>query len=609
MNKSETLAASPFRIWLNKVGTFFSKPYNVILLVLGIVVTITTIAPIVAIIKDTLTIHPGTIDAHLTGKTSGFTLVNYIDLFTSRMAKKNLWIPLLNTVYLAVGTCIVSILFGGIFAFLITRTNLAWRKYLSSIFIFPYIMPQWTLAVVWQNLFNSNAVTRTSNGLLASLFGITMPKWWCQGLFPSLVVLGLHYAPFAYILIGGIFRNMDANLEEAATILDTPKWRTMTRITLPMVKPAILSTILLVFGSAMGSYPVPHYLGLSTLSTKYVSMNSKYTGEASILAIIMMVFGVAIMLLNQISLNSRKNYTTVTGKSGQISKINLGKSGKYIIAVILVIFTFFTSIFPIISFAFETFLPNPGDYSFLYTGDSSNLTTKWWLTSENITENGMYGQKGILYNETIWHAFWGTLKVSVACSLLAGTIGTMIGYAVSKNRRSKWANYVNSVAFLPYLMPSIAVGVAFFILFSTEKMNLFNTYTLLIIVGTIKYIPFASRSSLNSMLQLSGEIEEAAIIQDIPWIKRMTRIIIPIQKSSIISGYLLPFMTCLRELSLFMLLCVQGFILSTTLDYFDEMGLYAFSSGINLILIVTILVCNTLVNKVTGASLDKGIGG
>ncbi len=84
-------------------------------------------------------------------------------------------------------------------------------------------------------------------------------------------------------------------------------------------------------------------------------------------------------------------------------------------------------------------------------------------------------------------------------------------------------------------MPSIAVGVAFFILFSTEKLNLFNTYTLLIIVGTVKYIPFASRSSLNSMLQLSGEIEEAAIIQDIPWIKRMTRIIIPIQKSSIIS--------------------------------------------------------------------------
>ena len=609
MKQAAALQANPAAVRRNKVKTFFSKPHNVILLLMGIVLTITTVAPIIAIVQDTFKIHPGTIDAYLAGTSQGYTLVNYTDLFTSPLAKANLWTPLLNTVLLSVGSCIVAILFGGVFAFLITRTNLSCRKYLSSIFIFPYIMPQWTLAVVWQNLFNSNAVTGTSNGLLTSLFNVQMPLWWCKGLFPSLIVLGMHYAPFAYILIGGIFRNMDANLEEAATILDTPKWKTMFRITLPMVKPAILSTILLVFGSSMGSYPVPHYLGLATLSTKYVSMNSKYTGEASILAIIMMIFGVAIMLLNQRSLKSRKNYTTVTGKSGQISKINLGRTGRVVIAVILIIITFFTSIFPIISFAFETFLPNPGDYSFLYTGDANNLTTKWWVTSENVTENGMYGQKGILYNNTIWTAFKGTMLVSVSCALIAGTIGTLIGYAVSKNRRSRWANYVNSVAFLPYLMPSIAVGVAFFILFSNQYFNLFNTYTLLIIAGVIKYIPFASRSSLNSMLQLSGEIEEAAIIQDVPWVKRMTRIIIPIQKSSIISGYLLPFMTCLRELSLFMLLCVQGFILSTTLDYFDEMGLYAFSSGINLILIVTILICNALVNKVTGASLDKGIGG
>ena len=609
MSATNDRGTSASAIRRNRVRTYFSKPHNVILLLMGIVLTFTTVAPIIAIVQDTFKIHPGTIDAHLTGQAEGYTLVNYIDLFTSKLTKTNLWNPLLNTVWLAVGTCIVSILFGGVMAFLVTRTDLAWKKYLSSIFIFPYIMPQWTLAVVWQHLFNSNAVTGTQNGLVAATTGVCMPIWWCKGLFPSLLVLGLHYAPFAYILIGGIFRNMDANLEEAATILDTPKWKIMTRITLPMVKPAILSTILLVFGSAMGSYPVPHYLGLNTLSTKYVSMNSKYTGEASVLAIIMMVFGVAIMLLNQISLTSRKNYTTVTGKSGQISKIRLGRAGRYLIALILVILTFFTSIFPIISFAFETFLPNPGDYSFLYTGDAANLTTKWWITAENITENGMYGQMGILYNNTIRTAFLGTIIVSVLCALLAGTMGTLIGYAVSKDRRSSWANYVNAVAFLPYLMPSIAVGVAYFILFSNKYVNLFNTYWLLIIVGTIKYIPFASKAALNSMLQLSGEIEESAIILNIPWIQRMTKIIIPIQKSSIISGYLLPFMTCLRELSLFMLLCVQGFILSTTLDYFDEMGLYAFSSGINLILIVTILICNTIVNKITGASLDKGIGG
>ncbi|MBR1622521.1 MAG: iron ABC transporter permease [Pseudobutyrivibrio sp.] len=596
-------------IFKNKVKTWFSQPQNIILLLFGIVLTFSTVAPIVAIVQDTLKIHPGTIDQHLTGRVEGYTIVNYIDLFTSRLAKTNLWLPLLNTVILSVLTCFISIIFGGLFAFLVTRTDMKFKKYLSSIFIFPYIMPQWTLAVVWQHMFYSNKVTGTSDGLLAAIFHIYFPSWWCQGVFPSAMVLGLHYAPFAYILIGGIFKNMDANLEEAATILDTPKWKIMMKVTLPMIKPAILSTILLVFGSAMGSYPVPHYLNLTTLSTKYISMNSMYTGEASILAIIMMIFGVLILGMNQMSLKSRKNYTTVTGKSGQLTKITIGKAGKYIVGIVFIVITFFTSIWPIILFALETFLPNPGDYSFLYTGNLAHLTTKWWMTNENITENGMYGQPGILYNGTIWHAFFGTLLLAVVCALIAGTIGTLIGYAVAKKRRNKWANYVNNVAFLPYLMPSIAVGAAFFILFSNEHINLFNTYTLLIIAGVVKYIPFASRSSLNSMLQISNELEEAAVIMNASWLKRMTKIIIPIQKSSIISGYLFPFMTCLRELSLFLLLCTQGFILSTTLDYFDEMGLYAFSSAINLILIVTILIFNTLVNKLTGASLDSGIGG
>ena len=247
-----------------------------------------------------------------------------------------------------------------------TRTNLKFKKYLSSIFIFPYIMPQWTLAVMWQNLFNSNAVTGGNDGLFVALFNVYMPKWWCEGLFPVSVVLAIHYAPFAYILIGGIFRNMDANLEEAATILNTPRWKTFLRVTLPLVKPAILSTILLVFSSAMGSYPIPHYLKLSTLSTQYVGMSTNRAGQASILAVIMMLFGFLILIVNQRTTSGRKNFTTVTGKSGQSSVVNLG-AAKYILSGLFVLLTLFTGILPIVLFAVETFLPNPGDYSFIIT--------------------------------------------------------------------------------------------------------------------------------------------------------------------------------------------------------------------------------------------------
>ena len=83
----------------NKIKTFFSKPHNVILLLMGIVLTFSTVAPIIAIVEDTFKIHPGTIDAYLTGKASGYTVVNYIDLFTSDKAMINLWTPLLNTIW------------------------------------------------------------------------------------------------------------------------------------------------------------------------------------------------------------------------------------------------------------------------------------------------------------------------------------------------------------------------------------------------------------------------------------------------------------------------------------------------------------------------------
>ncbi len=602
----DAIVVNKHRIRWNKIKTFFQKPHNTILVIFGIFLSIATFVPILILLLDTIKVHPGSVDSVLTGKPSGYTLYNWRTLFTDELAVDNFWGPLGNSVILSVFSCAGAILFGGIVAYLVTRTNLKFKRIISTIFIFPYIMPQWTLAVIWLNLFKSSAVTGGGDGLVAQLFGINMPIWWAQGLFPSIVILSIHYAPFAYLLIGAIFRNMDSNLEEAAVILNTPKRKIFTKITLPMIFPAVLSTILLVFGSSMGSYPVPHYLKLTTLSTKYVQLSVRRGGQASIVGVIMMLFGVLILLVNQISTKSRKSYTTVTGKSGQVSQVNLGVFLKYFLGIVLLIITFFTSIYPLISFAFETFLPNPGDYSFLIPGSSTRLTTKWWI-HDGKSEAGLYGQAGILYNKTIWNGFKGTLIVAVFCALFAGTFGLLIGYAVSKNRRSKFANYVNNVAFLPYLLPALSMGIAFFLFGSA--IGIYDTYILVILAGTIKYIPFASRSALNSMMQLSNEIEEAALIQNTPWHKRMTKIIIPIQKAAIISGFLLPFITSVRELTLFMLLVNQSKLSTTLLDYFDEMGLYAFSSGTNLMIILFILIVNLGLNKLTGASLDRGIGG
>lgn len=88
---------------------------------------------------------------------------------------------------------------------------------------------------------------RWCSRFFTAITGIQTPNWFAYGPFPIVVVLGLHYAPFAYILIGGILRNMDANLEEAALILKASRGKIMRKITIPIVLPAMLSTFLLVF--------------------------------------------------------------------------------------------------------------------------------------------------------------------------------------------------------------------------------------------------------------------------------------------------------------------------------------------------------------------------
>jgi iron(III) transport system permease protein len=594
------------RVLLNKAGSYFSRPDNMILLFLGIILSLLTFMPLIMTMLDAFLIHPGTNEVYYSGLTGGsYSFANFVETFTGKHSGVYFWTPFGNTMALAALSCVFAIVFGGGTAYLITRTNMPLKKWISAIFIIPYVMPQWTLAVVWKDLWSNTANLATYNGLWYFLTKQNMPAWWVTGLFPSALCLGIHYAPFAYILIGGVLRNMDANLEEAATILNTPKWKIFFRVTMPIVMPAILSTILLVFSSAMGSYPVPHYLNYTTFATEYIDLNSECPGTATIISLVMMVIGVGILLVNMRSTSSRKQYTTVTGKSGQITKGNLGKVGRWVAATILVILTAFTSIYPVVSFAMGTFLNTRGVYT--------SWTTKWWVTANSGGENGMYGQSGILHNAQIGQALLNQFIIAVLCALIAGTVGLLIGYAVAKNRKNKYANYVGSVAFLPYLIPSLSVGAAYFVFSGSDIAKAlgfgWNSIALLVLVGTIKYIPFASRASQNAMLQISGEIEESAVIQGVPWWKRMARIIVPIQKSSILSGYLLPFITSMREWTLFMMLCAEGTTVTTLLGYFDEMNLYGLSNGINLIIVVIILAVNFLMNLVTGASLDKGIGG
>ncbi|MDD7201636.1 MAG: iron ABC transporter permease [Sphaerochaetaceae bacterium] len=573
-----------------------------------VVLAYLTLLPMLSMIRDTVTVHVAE-TMRLKKPVGSFTWEHWRKVLFDASSLSIFYRPLWNSLVTSLGSCLFALAFGGFFAWLVTRTNMRWKRSLSALFIFPYIMPSWTIALAWYNVFK-NTVVGGVPGFFTAVTGLETPNWFAYGAFPIALVTGIHYSPFAYIMIGGILRNMDANLEEAAMMLHASQGRIMRKITIPMVLPAILSTFLLVFSSAMSSFAVPQFLGLpvryQVLTTQlFRTLNGLNPGQGYCIAMVMILLGVAILAFNQRLTGVRKNYTTITGKSSNISLINL-RGLRTPLSVIVLVAVVAVSVLPLVSFAFESILLVPGDYSL------HNLTLQFWIgtAEQNSIANS---EPGLLRNSSLWFALWNSIRLSVVCSLSAGILGFLAGYAIVRGRGTRLATVVDNLAFFPYLMPSMAFGAIYLSMFSTRNgiiPSLYGTFFLLVLIGTVKYMPFASRSGINAMMQLSTQIEEAGEIIGIGWFKRMRRLVIPIQKASFLSGFLLPFISCMRELSLFVLLVTpNNRVLTTLLFYYNEKGWSQYSNGINLLIVLIVLLINWAVNKATGASIDKGIGG
>ena len=592
----------------NRIKTFFSTPYNILLIAFLIVLSFLVVIPLISIVRDTFIVHSAE-KSRVHQAVGTFTTYHWKRLFGAQFSKSLLWDPLKHSIVTSAWACVVSILIGGSFAWLVSRSDMRWKKLLTKLFIFPYIMPSWTLGLAWKNFFKNIEITG-SNGIFYSLTGIQVPTWFAYGEFPIIIVTGMHYAPFAYILIGGILHNMDANLEEAAIILKTNRLRMFLRITIPIVMPAVLSTIILVFSGAMASFATPQFLGLPVryyvLTTElYASINGTNPGVGYILAMIMILISVIIMFINQRLIGNRKSYATVTGKSANISIFHLGiwRTPVSIVAFIVVMCM---SVIPLVTFALESLLSYTGVYDF------NNLTLSFWIGQAQ-GHDTWQSESGILRNAEVYRTLWNSLKLSFTCSIGAGTLGFLAGYSIVRRRGSMLSRLVEDLTFIPYLIPSMAFSAIYLSMFATKHgiiPSLYGSFAILALIGTIKYLPMASRSGVNSMLQLSPEIEEAGIIMGVPWVKRMTHIIIPIEKTTIVSGYLLPFISAMRELSLFVILVTaNNRVLTTLLLFYDEKGYTQFSNAVNLLIIIVVLLINFTVEKLTGASIEKGVGG
>ena len=596
------LAASRrFLHWLTSIRVILS-------LIMLVLMFVMVIIPLYSLVKTTVTWSQHDLTRVPDAKVGGLTIFHWVRMLTGVIGRIYTYTPLQHSMTVAIGATLLALVIGGALAWLVVRTDMPGRRIINQLAVLPYIMPSWTLAQAWLVLFK-NRLSGGTPGLFEYVVGQAPPNWLSYGPVPIIICSALHYYTFFFLFVSAALMSIDSNLEEAGDLMGASRGRILRKITFPLVLPAILSGVIMTFTKVMGTFGGPNILGVRV--RYYVvatmlrgSLAAVEKGDAFVLAIVLILFAITTISLNQRLVGTRRSYETIGGRGFVAQLSRLGKM-KHLLQTAVIIFQILVIAIPIGLLLYDTFMLIDGNFSL------SNLTLQHWIGPRNTVYN--HGEPGVLRNPIIYSAAGNSIKLALWTAFSTAILGVILGYAIVKGRGTRLSKLVEQLAFIPYVIPGIAFGAVYIAMFA-RKLGpippLYGTFALLVIVSVAKHIPFSSRSGVSAMMQVGRELEEAGIVAGASVWQRFRRIIFPLTTSGFMSGFLLTFITTMRELSLIILLVTPStqLLASQTMQY-TENGDGQEANAVIIILITIVVAGNFIIGRFSkGGSLQKGLG-
>ncbi|NTU75113.1 MAG: iron ABC transporter permease [Anaerolineaceae bacterium] len=587
---------------------WLTRPHVILSLVMLAVMFVMVVIPLYKLVATTLTYGPTDV-AKLPGVVQGeFTFYHYVRMLTGRLGQIFTYTPLQHSMVVGIGTTLLALLIGGGLAWLVVRTDMPGRKLVNQLAVIPYIMPSWTLAQAWVVLFK-NRLSGGTPGVFEYVFGMAPPDWLAYGPVPIIICSALHYYTFFFLFVSAALMSIDSILEEAGGLMGASRSRILRKITFPLVVPAILSGVIMTFSKVLGTFGGPNILGtpakyyvMSTMLRGSLGIGDK--GDAFVLAIVLILLAITTIMLNQRLVGTRKSYETIGGRGFMAQLSKLGNK-KQLFITIVIVFQILVIVLPLGLLIISTVMLKDGDYSF------DNLTLQHWIGARGTIYNN--GEPGVLLSPKIYKTAWNSIRLALFTAFFTAFLGVILGYAIVKGRGTRLSKLVEQLAYIPYVIPGIAFGAVYIAMFAAKLgpfPPLYGTFALLVIVSVAKHLPYSSRSGVSAMMQVGRELEEAAVVSGASAWQRFRSIIFPLTTNGFVSGFLLTFITTMRELSLIILLVTPATqLLASQTMFYTENGNDQMANAVILILIAIVATGNFVIGRVSkGGSLKKGLG-
>ena len=501
-----------------------------------------------------------------------YTLQNYVKAYFD----KEFYFLLLNSIYYGLGTCTLTFVIGTYLAWVSERTNTPLKKLFVVMSLIPFIIPGILSTISWILLLSPkigliNIAVKEILGLEAAPFNI-YTMWgmiWAEA---------IHLYPLVFLLMSAAFRNMDTSLEEAAMTAGSSTFTTFCRVTLPLMRPAMFSVLLINFIRGIEAFEVPALIGvpakISVFTTKIFLAIHQFPsdfGLAGAYAVTLLAISTTGVLIYGRITRREERYATVTGKGYRPRVIDLG-GWKFLTLGLSFLIFFLAVILPVFVLLWSSFIP-------YYGVPSRELMAKMtWA-------NYQY----ILNYPLALTAFKNSFYLSVGSATLVMLLTSIIAWITVKTKLPGRA-LLDNMTFIPIAMPGIVLGVSLIWVYLTLPIPIYGTIWVLLLAYITKFMPYGIRAASASMIQISKELEEASFTAGGTWFQTFRKIIIPLLMPGFTAGWIYISIIALRELSTSILLySYNSTVLSIMAFDLWEGGQYTYVCALGVLMVMMLL--------------------
>ena len=498
--------------------------------------------------------------------------------------------PLLNTVVLAAGTGLLSVVFGVPLAWATARSDMPGRALVRAGVALAYITPPYLTALAYIILLGPDA--GYMNRLLRTVIDVRSGPFDIFSMGGIVFVIGLHGFAFAFFLTDAALRSVDASLEEAAQLAGATRWDLIRRINLPLVAPAITGGALLAAVDSMALFGPQAILGIpgqvAFLPTRIYGVIGSYPprwGEASALSLVLVLLTCAGLLIQRVYLE-RRSYVTVAGRGVRVQRLPLG-GWKYPLLAFCLIVVLFAALAPVGVLAMAAF------------------SRSWIQPFESLTL--AHFRAALFDDQVAVRGILNSFRLAIAAALLATMLGMAVAY-IDLRTRMRGRRVLDYLAILPLGLPGTVMAVGVLQAFIRPPFAIYGTIWILLAAYVARFVPLATRGANATLRQIDPSLEEAARITGASWTASLRLILLPLARPGLLVAFLLVFVPAFSELSATILLYTGGTeTISVAIFRLNDLGQLEVVAALAVFTVVVVLSVSLLLTWLSSRTGNRAV--